>query len=94
MRGSVPPPDEAAHQDSVLIAEFAEVNTLLARYILRLLDADAGRAEPPRIEDELALVERVVQSAESLRARVERRADSATQLPSKVNQQGVTQSYE
>lgn len=73
MHGSISPPDEAAHQDSVLIAELAEINTLIHRYILRFLDADAGRAEPISIEEERALVDRAASVIDSLRARTERR---------------------
>lgn len=74
MQLSISQPDEAAHQDSVLIAELAELNTMIGRYILRFLDADAGRAEPISPEDERALVERATRVIESLRARAERRA--------------------
>ena len=73
MPGSIPPPDEGAHQDSVLIAELAEINTLIGRYILRFLDADAGRTEPIAPEDEHALIERATRAIDTLRARVERR---------------------
>ncbi|MPZ80889.1 MAG: hypothetical protein GEV28_11015 [Actinophytocola sp.] len=73
MQGSIPPPDEAAHQDSVLIAELAEINTLIGRYILRFLDADAGRTEPISPEDERALVDRATRAIDILRARADRR---------------------
>lgn len=73
MPGSIPPPDEGAHQDSVLIAELAEINTLIGRYILRFLDADAGRTEPINPEDERALVERATKAINTLRTRAERR---------------------
>jgi hypothetical protein len=81
VQGSVPPADDSAHQDSVLIAELAEVNTLLSRYILRLLDVDAGRAEPVHVDDERALIERVVRVADGMHARVERRERDVAQLP-------------
>jgi hypothetical protein len=73
MHGTIPPPDEGAHEDSVLIAVLAAVNTMIARYILRLLDADAGRAAPISIEDERALVDSVADVLGSLRSRAERR---------------------
>lgn len=73
MQGSIPPPDEAAHQDSMLIADLAELNTIIGRYILRLLDADAGRAAPVSVEDERALVHRATSAIDSLRARTQRR---------------------
>jgi hypothetical protein len=70
---AIPPPDEAAHLDSVFIAEVAGVNSQLSRYLLRLLDADAGRAEPLSVADERALAERVAAVAEGLRSRAGRR---------------------
>ena len=73
MPGSIPPPDEDAHQDSVLIAELAEINTMIGRYILRFLDADAGRTEPTNPDDERALIERATRAIDTLRARSERR---------------------
>jgi hypothetical protein len=73
MPGSIPPPDKGAHQDSVLIAELAEINTLIGRYILRFLDADAGRTEAISPEDERALIERATTAIDTLRARAERR---------------------
>ncbi|HEV7650563.1 MAG TPA: hypothetical protein VGP26_20635 [Actinophytocola sp.] len=74
MQGTaLPPPDDAAYQDSVLMSELAEVNTLIARYIVRFLDADAGRAEPISIEDERALADRAANAIDSLRARTRRR---------------------
>lgn len=73
MHGSIPLSSEADHQDSVLIAELAEINSMIGRYILRFLDADAGRSEPISIEEERALVERAASVIDSLRARTERR---------------------
>jgi hypothetical protein len=73
MHGSIPPPDDAAHADSVLTAEVAAVNTQLGRYVLRLLDAYAGRAESISIDEERALSERVTRVADRLRDRAERR---------------------
>lgn len=70
---SVPPPDDNAHQDGVLMAEVTQVNTLLGRYVLHFLDADAGRAEPISTEDERGLAERVTGVAAALRARADRR---------------------
>jgi|tagenome__1003787_1003787.scaffolds.fasta_scaffold14859507_1 hypothetical protein len=70
---AVPPPDEAAHQDSLLIAELAEVNTMIARYIVPLLDADAGRADQISIEDERDLADRAASAIGSLRNRTQRR---------------------
>ncbi|MPZ84198.1 MAG: hypothetical protein GEV28_28875 [Actinophytocola sp.] len=70
---TIPPLDEAAHQDNVLIAEVTSVNNQLGRYVLRFLDADAGRAEPLSTDDERALAEQVAEVADGLRARASRR---------------------
>jgi hypothetical protein len=64
---------DTAHQDSVLIAELATVNTLLARYVLRYTDAEANRATPIPIADEYALANRVAAAADAIRARAQRR---------------------
>ena len=53
------------------------VNTMIGRYILRFLDADAGRREPVAVDDEQALAERLANAAEAVEAveaRVARRA--------------------
>lgn len=72
-RPATPPPDEAAHHDNLLMAEMASLNNQLGRYVLRLLDADAGRAEPLSTNDERALSDRVAALAMGLRARADRR---------------------
>ncbi len=69
----MPPPDDAAHLDFVLMAEITHANTLLGRYVVRFLDADAGRAEPLSTEDERALADQVSAVAEKMRARAMRR---------------------
>lgn len=73
----IPPPDDVAHQDSVLMAGVAEINTRLARYVLRLLDADAGRAAPLSTADERALADEVTAVAAAIRARIARREPGA-----------------
>lgn len=69
----IPPPDEAAHQDGVLMAEVTSLNTLLGRYVLRFIDADTGRAEPVSTADEHALAQQVAQLAAGIQARAKRR---------------------
>jgi hypothetical protein len=69
----LPPPDEAAHQDNLLMAKVTSVNNQLGHYVLRFLDADAGRAEPLSTADERALADRVAAMAEGLHARAARR---------------------
>jgi hypothetical protein len=53
--------------------EVTVVNAQLSRYVLRFLDADAGRAAPMPIADERALADKVSAVADGIRARAERR---------------------
>lgn len=69
----IPPPDDTAHQDNVLMADVTEVNTLLGRYVLRFLDTDAGNATPMSTKDERALANRVNAVAKGIQARADRR---------------------
>jgi hypothetical protein len=77
---TIPPPDEAAHLDNLLMAEVTSVNNQLGRYVLRFLDADAGRAEPMSVVDERALADRVAAMAEGLHARAARRDEQGEPL--------------
>lgn len=81
----VPLPDEAAHQDGVLMSELTAVNTLLGRYILRILDADAGRTTPMSTTHERALADQVTKAADNIRARADRRDRHGNSYPA-VNQ--------
>lgn len=69
----IPPRDDAAHDDSVLMAAIANVNNQLGRYVLRFLDTDADRSEPMSPFDEHALADAVNAIAEGLHARATRR---------------------
>lgn len=77
----IPPPDEAAHLDGVLMAEVSAINTLLGRYVVRFIDADALRSEPVSIDDERALADRVAAVAEGIRARADRRELHGSPVP-------------
>jgi hypothetical protein len=70
---SVPPLDDAAHLDGLLMHELTVVNAQLGRYVLRYLDADAGRAEHVSPAEERALAEQVRAAADGIRARAARR---------------------
>jgi hypothetical protein len=69
----IPDPDDAAHDDGLLMHELTVVNSLLGRYVLRFLDADAGRAEPVSPADERQLADRLTRAADAIRARATRR---------------------
>lgn len=58
------------------MAEVASLNTELGCYVLRFLDADAGRAAPLPVEVERALADRVGAVADGLRARAARRGQN------------------
>lgn len=70
----VPGPDEAAHQDGLLMHELVVVNTMLAKYVLRYADADAKRAEPIPVAAEYTLANRLTAAAGAIQARANRRA--------------------
>lgn len=69
----IPPPDDVAHQDRMFLAEVAELNTQLGRYVLHILDVDAERSSPLSVTDERALADQVTSVAAALRARAARR---------------------
>lgn len=73
----IPAPDEAAHLDGLLMHELSVVNPLIARYVLRHLDSDAGLAAPISVADEMVLANRVAAAAEAIRARARRRGQQA-----------------
>jgi len=66
-------PDDAAHDDNVLMAEVGKLNEQLGRYLLRFLDAESCRAAPMSTADERTLAARVAALAEDIRTRADRR---------------------
>ena len=70
---TVPGPDNAAHDDGLLMHELTVVNSQLGRYVLRFLDADAGQADPINPADERALADRLTHAADAIRDRAARR---------------------
>jgi hypothetical protein len=71
--GKIPGPDNAAHDDGLLMHELTVVNSQLGRYVLRFLDADAAHAEPINPSDERALADRLTGAVEAIRNRAARR---------------------
>ncbi|HEY0450830.1 hypothetical protein [Actinophytocola sp.] len=57
------------HDELVLVAELASVNNQIARFVLRLLDADAGRKEQVAAADESHLGGRLVDLGYALQNR-------------------------
>jgi hypothetical protein len=78
-RGKIPGPDDAAHNDGLLMHELTVVNSQLGRYVLRYLDADAGQAEPINPSDERALADRLARAAEAIRNRAASREQDKQQ---------------
>jgi len=62
------------HDELVLMAELSNVNNQIARFVLRLLDADAGRAEAVSVSDEGILGVRLVDLGYALQHRAVYRA--------------------
>ncbi|HET9139944.1 hypothetical protein [Actinophytocola sp.] len=62
------------HDELVLMAELSSVNNQIARFVLRLLDADAGRKEQVSVVDEGRLGVRLVDLGHALQDRAAARA--------------------
>ena len=62
------------HDELVLMAELSSVNNQIARFVLRLLDADAGRREQVSVADEGTLGVRLVDLGYALQDRAVFRA--------------------
>jgi hypothetical protein len=67
-------PDDHAHEDGLLMHELTVVNNMIGRYVVRFLDADAGRVQPISATDEHTLADRLARTADAIRARATRRA--------------------
>jgi hypothetical protein len=66
------PPDPDWHDDAVLLGELATLNAHIARYVIRMLDADAERGEPVSPADEAALGRALVVFGQRLSERTQR----------------------
>lgn len=62
------------HDELVLVAELSSVNNQIARFVLRLLDTDAGRRQQISVADEAHLAGRLVDLGHALQDRATRRA--------------------
>jgi hypothetical protein len=68
-------------EESELIAALAGVNTEIGRYVLRALDADAGRDEPTSPAAEYRLGNLLVDLGGDLQARAADRSEDVRQRP-------------
>jgi hypothetical protein len=80
------------HDELELMAELSSVNNQIARFVLRLLDADAGRREQVSVTDEGRLGVRLVSLGHALQDRAILRAtglakNGANQLPTPPRRQ-------
>ena len=71
-----PDTEDADHEDGRLMHDIAALNTKLARYLFRFMDADAGRADPVAVDDERTLAKELNELAARMQARADRRAAS------------------
>jgi hypothetical protein len=65
--------DETFHDDKQLIAELTDLNGQISRYLLRHLDAEAGRSVPTSTDDEHDLGMQLVRLGLQVLERAERR---------------------
>lgn len=72
------------HDELVLVAELASVNNQIARFVLRLLDADAGRREQVTVGDEFNLGARLVDLGHALQDRAVYRGEAHTDADGEV----------
>jgi hypothetical protein len=72
-RTRIPGPDDADHDDGLLMHELTVLNNMIGRYVLRFLDVDAGRAKPIATSDERALGSRLASAGAAIQARADRR---------------------
>jgi hypothetical protein len=80
------------HDELVLMAELSSVNNQIARFVLGLLDADAGRREPVSPTDEDKLGTRLVDLGCALQDRALHRAElecnkMAVEVPGSLRRQ-------
>lgn len=69
--------DQEFYDDKQLAADLATINQQLSRYVLRMLDADAGRISPIGVADELRFAQMLRVMADRLEARADRRPASS-----------------
>lgn len=67
------PGDQAFHDDKQLMADLSALGERLSRYVLRHLDADAGRGQPVSVTDEQAFAEALRAMADRVQDRANRR---------------------
>jgi hypothetical protein len=79
MSSQLMPGDREFHEDKQLVADLTTLNGQISRYVLRQLDADAGRVSPASTEDERALSETLAVLAGKVQQRADRRAASGAQ---------------
>jgi hypothetical protein len=78
MTGYLMAGDHGFRDDKQLIADLAALNEQLSRYVLRMLDADASRAEPVSVTDERTFAQTLHAMAAQLEERADRRTASCT----------------
>jgi hypothetical protein len=78
MSSHLVPDDQAYRDDKQLMADLAALNEQLGQYVVRMLDADARRAEPVSVADERRFAQTLCTIADRVEQRADRRAASDT----------------
>jgi hypothetical protein len=78
MSSHLVPGDQAFHDDKQLVADLAALNEQLSRYVVRMLDVDARRAEPVSVDDERRFAQTLCTMADRVEQRADRRSASVT----------------
>lgn len=81
---------EQWHDQLLLIAALSNLNHDIGRYVLRTLDADAGRAEPTSTAAEHELGSRLTEMGTALQMRAARRTAEAAQLATEGQAESAT----
>jgi hypothetical protein len=68
----IPPPDDAAHADGLLMHDLTVLNTLIGRHVLHHLAADTGDRPSITSAEDRALADRLTTAADALRERADR----------------------
>lgn len=92
--GHLVPGDEGWTAEKVLVADLSTLNAQVSRYVLRLLDVDAGRAEPVSLEDEQALGLRLAELGERVQGRANQRAELAGSAGPVIDGEAQPQAFE
>lgn len=61
--------DSDWREESMFIAELTRLNNWIGRYVMRYLDADAGRTQPATTQDEQALGDQLMALGQAMQTK-------------------------